>query len=149
MIQRKQTAFLAFAAIALAQLFIFPVSEFEKGGEKFRMMVYGINELHHTVIIPLALTLISTAAIVVIIFLFKNRKFQMKLCGLVILLLAALTASVFYYIDNSGQLPALSGYASDFRPGIIFPLVALIFVMMANRFIKKDEELVRSADRLR
>jgi hypothetical protein len=33
--------------------------------------------------------------------------------------------------------------------GLILPLFSFIFLILANRFIKKDEKLVRSADRLR
>jgi len=33
--------------------------------------------------------------------------------------------------------------------GIYLPLIALVFMVMANRAIKRDEKLVRSADRLR
>ena len=33
--------------------------------------------------------------------------------------------------------------------GIYFPLISLIFLILANRSIMKDEKLVRSVDRLR
>ena len=36
-----------------------------------------------------------------------------------------------------------------FKPGYFLPLGAMILNSLANRFIKKDEDLVRSVDRIR
>jgi hypothetical protein len=33
--------------------------------------------------------------------------------------------------------------------GIYFPLIVMLFLILANRFIVRDERLVRSVDRLR
>jgi len=35
------------------------------------------------------------------------------------------------------------------EPGIYLPIVSVVFLVLANRFIMKDEKLIRSADRLR
>jgi len=39
----------------------------------------------------------------------------------------------------------------DIEPGLgtYFPLISLVFLVLAYRFILKDEKLVKSADRLR
>lgn len=41
--------------------------------------------------------------------------------------------------------------AADFTPGIglAFPLLAILFLLLAARGIRKDEALVRAADRIR
>jgi len=80
------------------------------------------------------------------IFIFKNRKLQMKitegLIGLIIIMIIVLAVCSFYMIRN---------YNAVFSPGIdlILPVLMLICAFLAYRGIRKDEELVRSFDRLR
>ncbi len=80
------------------------------------------------------------------IFVFKNRKLQMKitagLIGLIIVMIIVLVVYSFYMIRN---------YNAVFSSGInlILPVLILICVFLAYRGIKKDEEIVRSYDRLR
>jgi hypothetical protein len=42
-----------------------------------------------------------------------------------------------------------TGMKGDFEIGFFVPLLALIFNSLANRFIRRDEKLVRSVDRIR
>jgi len=99
------------------------------------------------IIIPLAVLLILIAAISIItIFLFKNRKIQIKLSMVLlilsIVLLLAVAAYAFILSDKyNAQL--------QFRVNLIFPVLVLIFSILAHRGIKKDEKLVKSYDRLR
>ena len=37
----------------------------------------------------------------------------------------------------------------SFKVGSVFPLISLVFLVLAYRSIRKDERMVRSADRLR
>ena len=66
------------------------------------------------------------------IFDFKNRKRQMRSC-VRLMLLAILAAAALY------RVPVL----------IAFPAVSLVSVLLARRGIKRDEDLVRAADRIR
>lgn len=89
------------------------------------------------VIVTIATTLLSA----VTIFLFKNRKQQMWLCLLGILLAAGLLLLYYMEINKPGTYTlALSS---------ILPLIALISYYMAYRNIRKDEKLVKSVDKLR
>jgi hypothetical protein len=36
-----------------------------------------------------------------------------------------------------------------YLPWVVMPLLALILLILSSRFIKKDEDLIRSIDRLR
>ena len=80
------------------------------------------------------------------IFIFKNRKLQMKitagLIGLIIIVIIVLAVCSFYMIRN---------YNAVFSPGInlILPVLMLICAFLVYRGIRKDEELVKSYDRLR
>ena len=77
------------------------------------------------------------------IFQYKNRKRQMALCSLGILMLLV-WVGIFcydhYYLHGGSTMYPL--YA-------ILPIVSIILFWMAKKGIKHDDDLVRSADRLR
>ena len=58
------------------------------------------------------------------------------------------TATIFIWIPYmlNQQLPTA---IYQWQPGLIMPLIAIICLVLANVFIKKDDKLVKSADRLR
>ena len=81
------------------------------------------------------------------IFLFKNRKLQIKLgifAFIAILLGLVLTVRLFIQ-DPIMEQDAMPGDGW----GIIFPVVAMVAILIAQRYIRKDENLVQSMDRLR
>lgn len=96
-------------------------------------------------IITLLLFLISAVLSIVTIFLFKNRKTQMKVTGFNILWNILLIGYLAY------SLTSLPGGFSDSEKGIglFAPFISILMLVIANRFIKKDEELVKSVDRFR
>ncbi len=77
---------------------------------------------------------------------FKNRTFQMKLNKLNMLVLVALVAVQIIYFIRIGSMLEITG-----EPGFsaIIPVVSLFLIFMGNRAIKKDDDLVKSADRIR
>lgn len=77
---------------------------------------------------------------------YKNRIKQMKHC------VYALLCIIAYYVDFGAALWDLKNVADVFpNPALAgeFPLIALIFIFLAGRAIKRDEDLVRSVDRIR
>jgi hypothetical protein len=99
---------------------------------------------------PLLLLNIFVAALSIFcIFQYKNRVRQAKLVRLSILLEIVLIAMVFFVYAGiiEKNLHTTPEYMEE--AGIYFPLISLIFLILAYRFIIKDEKLVRSADRLR
>lgn len=83
------------------------------------------------------------------VFLFRNRPRQLMLTRLAawIYAFAILLAAVFIYRDYS-QLEGGARYLA-IGPGMLLPVAGIILCLLAIRFIKKDEKLVRSMDRLR
>lgn len=79
------------------------------------------------------------------LFSFKNRKRQIMLNTISIFINALLIGALAYWLQN------LSGGIDFPEKGIepIFPSIAVICLLLANLFIKKDERLVKSVDRLR
>jgi len=80
------------------------------------------------------------------IFLFKNRKIQLQLSMSVILIIAGFIGTSFYY----GWF-VITNYRAHLVPEIkmILMPVILICAILAYRGIKKDDNLVKSYDRLR
>ena len=92
------------------------------------------------------LTVCTTAVAVlsfVIIFLYKNRKQQMKF-GIVSLVLSLLLL-LLYFWQSKSFIPAESSYDLT----ALIPLFIPIFLFLALRRIYKDEKLVKDADKLR
>ncbi len=77
--------------------------------------------------------------------LFKNRKNQFVLNRLnMILNLFLLGFFVYRSLNLSGETAI-----SEKGIGMLIPIISIVFLVLANRAIKKDEDLVKSVDRLR
>jgi hypothetical protein len=155
MIQRIQSIYLLASSILVLLWYFMPLAEIVTNESSFLFTIYGIKNpedntwLYHTIIISIiaAIALISTIAT---IFLYKNRKQQIKAAQFLLLLFTALIASAFLLIDTAkSTLPTGSEILVNHKISMTFPLIALVLIFMAIKAIKKDEELVRSADRLR
>lgn len=152
MIQRLQTIFLAMAAIVMAFLFNRNISFASAEtplppGHTDSVLADGIyNTQDH--IILLVLVILGILIPIITIFLYKNRPLQMKLSRLTIALIALsiILTVVFFYLDYNTLATAIE---VKMQFGYVIPVIAIIFLALAVRFIKKDEKLVRSADRLR
>jgi len=96
-------------------------------------------------IIPVVVLLIIILSVVAI-FLYKNRKIQIKIALATVFLSAALTALTAWFAYSAGEK-----YQAVLNPGIrtFLPLIILLFSILAFLGIRKDENLVRSYDRLR
>ncbi len=88
---------------------------------------------------------VSALLVFINIFLYKKRPVQVKLNYLVILLILILSGLSLYY---SG---IVSGEKSFSKKDIewLIPLVSIVFLLTANKYIKRDEALVKSVDRIR
>lgn len=82
---------------------------------------------------------------IVTIFLFKNRQLQFVM-GRINILTNLILLGVLIYVSLT-----LPGEASVSEKGIgmFVPVLAILLLFFANRAIKKDEDLVKSVDRLR
>ena len=137
MIQRIQTVYLFIALVILGALpYIFPLFTMSDGKE-FRFM----SDSFYTVLFGL-----STTLTLISILYFKKRQHQFVLNRLTIILnLILLGLFVYRSLNLSGETVQVS----EKGIGMFLPIVAIVFLALANRAIKKDEDLVKSADRLR
>jgi succinate-acetate transporter protein len=88
---------------------------------------------------------VSAVLALITIFLFKNRKLQFVLGRLNIILNFILLGFFVYW---SQALPG-EMQISEKGIGMLTPVLSIVFLVLANKAIKKDEALVKSADRLR
>jgi hypothetical protein len=80
------------------------------------------------------------------IFLFKNRKAQIKLCVINILfMLCWYSVYAFHAINLGDQYQA--SFQIEFAAGL--PFFALILYFLALKGVRADEALIRSMDRIR
>lgn len=77
------------------------------------------------------------------IFLFRNRKLQMKICNVITALTLVLIGVAGYFSVAHTATPDVPHY------GTALPGLVLVANLLAKRGIKADDDLVRSADRLR
>jgi magnesium-transporting ATPase (P-type) len=156
MIQRIQSLFLFLSFIACILCFIFPIATFWSEEGSYEMFITGLNPLFpgeasfSINTLPLSLIAGITAILSLLtIFLYKKRMLQMKIIRFGIMLCIVLVLLIlFFYVPEIEELTKVEAdYLSE--TGIYFPLAALILLLLANRFIRKDEKMIRAADRLR
>jgi hypothetical protein len=88
---------------------------------------------------------VSAALAIIAILLFKNRQNQFVTNRLnMILNLFLLGFFVYRSLNLSGET-----LVSEKGIGMLIPVFSIVFLVLANRAIKKDEDLVKSVDRLR
>ena len=82
------------------------------------------------------------------IFQYKNRLRQIQLGSLNSLLIGMTLGLLMYFVFKAESLlePARQG---NYLFGFYLPLASLLCNFTANRFIRKDEKLIKSMDRIR
>lgn len=135
MIQRIQSIYMLFAALVQLYVGVFPMfpSQYQ--------LLDGISFN-----LPLVILGLGTSVLIIVnIFNFKDRKKQFVVNRVAILLNFILLGLMIFGLLN------LSGEEKSSLKGIepYFILISIVLLVLANKAIKKDEELVKSVDRLR
>ncbi|SDH80443.1 DUF4293 domain-containing protein [Winogradskyella thalassocola] len=136
MIQRIQTLYLFLAAVISAGLiFVFHLWTDNEG-----VKIYALNDYLY-----LGMFLGSALLSLISIFRFNNRKSQFVL-GRLNIILNFILLGIFVYqsLNLSGEINV-----SEKGIGILLPIFSIVCLVLANKAIKKDEDLVKSVDRLR
>jgi hypothetical protein len=84
-----------------------------------------------------------------ILFSYKNRKRQLALGKLNFLLILGLIVIIYVSIDSIAADLSTGIENVVYGWGTYLPIIALAFQLLANRGVKRDEELIRSVERLR
>lgn len=152
--QRKQTVFLVIVGACMLVSIFFPIwiSHTEETTRQLFPLHYSIIEGDDktTVYFPFSITAMCAIAAATVAFFeigkFNNRMLQIKLGALNALLMAGGIGSAVWFATD---LMKANQEAGNYGLALYLPIVAIISNMIANRFIRKDEKLVRDSDRLR
>lgn len=154
MIQRVQTLFMLLAVAGMVATFFTPIGAFMADTHHYVLSPYGIkdhlgNDFHSEVgsyyfYIPLTISLVLA---IYSIFQFGRRKFQRTLNTLNMVCLAVTIVLVALYLKNVGD--TFPDLGVGFGVGFFLPYLSFILLALANRAIKKDDDLVKSVDRIR
>jgi len=135
MLQRIQTVYLLLVFVTSAGLpFVFPLWTVASGpfwftGSTVYIAFFGLSA---------ALALLAVLS-------YKKRQHQFVIDRLnMILNLILLGLFVYRTLMISGEAAV-----SEKGIGMFLPIVSIVFLVLANKAIKKDEDLVKSVDRLR
>ncbi|TVR82628.1 MAG: DUF4293 family protein [Chitinophagaceae bacterium] len=142
MIQRIQTVYFLIIIFLAAVLFFTPIYEIKLIGESVR--AFYITD--HISLLLSNIFIIGLSAIN--IFLFKNRPLQIKI-GWFIFLLILVLSILIRLTFHTEQQNLVSDAVFIFSYFTFLPFLKLIFIFLAIKSIKKDEDLVKSADRFR
>ena len=163
MIQRVQTIFLLGLVICMALIFFFPIWEKTNPAGSTKLTLDAFHWVEYTLdttggemqVVDSKTTfyLAVIAGIICLvalfsIFQFKARMVQIKLGALNAFILMVYIGLATYFIYQGENRIGFEA-RGVFKAGYFLPLAALILNSLANRFIKKDENLVRSVDRIR
>lgn len=141
MIQRIQSVWLLLAAAAS---FLTMKLSFYSGNIIKEAQPKAFSSLVATDSILLAITVVATGLLsLVAIFVYKDRKLQLRLSFLALLLSAI--SVVLFYVQTRKFVPG----EGNFDLTAVIALVIPVFIILAIRGIYRDQKLVKSLDRLR
>ena len=153
--QRVQTVFLGVAIVSLLASLIFPIWMADVNGERIVLMSFYLMKGPATsaTVTPLpysvtAMLCVSAVTLAIIeIFKYKSRMTQMKIGALNSFFLVGVILSSFFFSND--LMKSLNAGSGGFGLGMWLPGVAVLCNLLANRFIRQDEKLVRDSNRLR
>ena len=158
MFQRIQTVFMFLAIAAGILVFFFPLASYLSEFHYYKLYICHLKSMAPDAdklfgsFFTLPLAIINVLVIGIIgtsMFLYKNRLRQIQFLRMAFFLEIILIALIFFYNAPAVQrkIQVNPDYTGEI--GIYLPLIALLFIFLANRFILKDEKLVKSSDRIR
>jgi len=145
MIQRIQSLLLLLTAIGFGSLFGLPLVTSDTSIPKLLAdKMYNIFDHPVLIILTLAGALVS----LITIFLFKKRENQLRLCYLISFLTVVLPIIAFLLIYTEGTA-MVPGANIKYESGLYILIINIVLSFLSSYYIKKDQKLVSSMDRLR
>lgn len=155
MLQRIQSLYFLFVPVIIAVMFFLPLASFETSVQTMKLFLYGMQSPEVTAenllpsmwyIMPVLAIILSLYAIATLLQ-YKNRIRQLKWNRFALMINILFIASVFYVVDRISTDEAVIRHA--YNLGAYLSMVPALFIYLANGKIRKDEQKVRAADRLR
>lgn len=158
MLQRIQTLLLALVAVAMLAVTALPMWEKNSAtlNESVKLTSFALEHFKATVsvgssntMVIAILAIISACIAAFSITQYKKRMLQMTLGLINSILIAIVLGYTFYQVFKVGIPMFEPEKPGSYEAGFIAVAVAFLCNMIANRFIRRDEMLVKSADRMR
>lgn len=168
MIQRIQTLYFFLAIVVLIAFYFCPILfvEHAESGISSALSIVDRDSINDSFSIrtlwgnmddlfsqnfsalAIANSFLPMALLILIIVKFNNRKYQLrwsKIVMVILVILCALTLSYLFFV-NTGEA-VQKNYLRSF--GSYLPILALIFTFLGYKGVKRDDDLIKSADRIR
>ncbi len=156
MIQRIQTVYLLIISILMVVLLFMPLATVQRGETFYSFNVAGLYTMlteKPDLVYPTWGLLVLTVAIAllscIIIFLFRKRILQIRLCIFNALLMIGFYGLFAFLLWKVKSESADALFSFTGQIGLTFPFIGIILDYLAIRNIGADEALVRSLERLR
>ncbi len=153
MIQRIQSLFYLLVIVCLGAMTLLPIATF---GDSITWTTSGLLGLNAdqsasgVLPFPIQGMIIGLMALTAfILFSYKHRKRQLALGKLNFLLILGLIVIIYLSIDRISNDLGVGLEAVGYGWSTYLPIIALGFHLLANRGVKRDEELIQSVERLR
>ena|SRR6218665_3923968 len=150
MIQRKQTLFLLeLMFLGIALLFV-PNSTLLTSSSSVSICLLPLQEPYTSTTghyLAMALNFAGLALTVAAVFLYKRRELQLKLCYVLAMLWALLgfMLGLCNFVQPGNDVLSVQNNYT----GVVISVFAIAAALLAARFIRKDIDLLKSADRIR
>lgn len=164
MIQRIQSVYLLAVLLLWASIFFLPVSIKSISPDpaqnilktiSYRLDVYRVLKFEGKEMVLKSpgyllavLAVLGILSAIISVFYYKNRSKQIKVCRFSLLIAAAFIAADFFLSEAMGKEYAVESNV-QYQAASYFPILQIILLMMAIKAIKKDDDLVKAADRIR
>jgi hypothetical protein len=155
MIQRIQSIYLLLAALCSGLLLAAPLYNIETATATYQLFLGGLVQTNPKEIIlasqpaMLAVGILLTLFPLVILFLYKKRQIQMRLSASAMMANTAMLLLLVGIANKSLVHITELHIKETYGVGLILPLLSIVCLFLANKAIRKDDKLIRSADRLR
>ncbi|MCH2197921.1 MAG: DUF4293 domain-containing protein [Flavobacteriales bacterium] len=156
MLQRIQTVYLLLAVISLVVVFFVDIAHFaDAAGIESELSLYKITNGNGEIgkveygMLPVALIAVTAAILFATILQYRNRNVQSKIIRMCYVLLLLCVVAIWYFTDQNYWSLEIAEPQFSYSIGFFMPFVAFAFTFLASRGIRKDEQLVKSLDRIR
>jgi Domain of unknown function (DUF4293) len=153
--QRIQTLFLALTIFAMFAMLFFPIWVLRANGEIVEVLTPLYYEVKsggtsQVTYFPYSTTAILAMTSMTLAFIaltkYKDRVLQMKLGALNSLVMAGAVVAAVLFVN---RLTSVNENGWQYGLGLYIPIGGVFLNFVANRFIRRDEKLVRDSERLR
>ncbi len=155
MIQRIQSIYLLLAALCSGLLLAAPLYSIETTTATYQLFLGGLVQTNpeDTILTSqpaiLAVGFLLTLFPIIILFLYKKRPIQMRLAASSMMANTAMLLLLVGIVNKSIEHITELHVKETYGFGLILPALSIVFLFLANKAIRKDDKLIRSADRLR